>query len=200
MARLHLKGITAFFNFGPSGDLIKPKLEIAEIDQGGLGLPDSTFYKRTDPGSVQLRKKYVEHISKMFVLAGVKLREAVVDADDVMAVENQLAASALPPEDLQDPTKLYHPGTIEPLQGEVPSLDWNGYFQTLNIKVPTIIDITEPKFMEAMESVLKNTTLDKIKTYLKWHILEDMGPFVGKKVYAEWFSFNGKILEGQQKP
>ena len=43
---------------------------IADLDQGGLGLPDRDYYLKTDEKSVDIRKKYVEHLQNMLVLAG----------------------------------------------------------------------------------------------------------------------------------
>ena len=199
IGRLHLAGISVFFSFGAAGDLKEPTLEIAEVDQGGMGLPDSTFYTKTDDASVAVRAKYQEHITKMFLLAGTSNTEALSAAAEVMAVEYTLAANALPPEDLQDPTKLYHPGDLKALQAQTRSLDWPQYFAALGIKTPQIIDPTEPQFMEAVDSIL-NSDLGRLKTYLKWHVIEAMAPYLGKSIYNEWFDFNGRILNGQQVP
>src|SRR4051794_21534742 len=70
VARLHKEQVYVFFNFGSTADPKNASMDIAEVDQGGLGLPEKDFYFRTDARSVDVRKKYVAHIGKMFELMG----------------------------------------------------------------------------------------------------------------------------------
>ena len=72
VARLQQRQISVFFEFGPTPDLKNASMMIAGIDQGGLGLPEKDYYLRTDPKSVELRKKYVAMIAKIFSLIGVR--------------------------------------------------------------------------------------------------------------------------------
>ena len=43
---------------------------IAQLDQGGLGLPERDYYFKTDAKSVELRTKYELHVRRMFQLLG----------------------------------------------------------------------------------------------------------------------------------
>ena len=61
------------------------------IDQGGITLPDRDYYMKDDPKSVETRQKYVEHVQKMFELAGDKPEVAAAEAKTVLAVETGLA-------------------------------------------------------------------------------------------------------------
>jgi putative endopeptidase len=70
MGALQRVGVGTFFGFGSDQDFKDSSQVIAEVDQGGLGLPDRDYYFKEDPKSVEQRKKYVEHVEKMFVLAG----------------------------------------------------------------------------------------------------------------------------------
>ena len=70
LAQLHLLGANVLFRFGSSPDLKNSSMDIADIDQGGLGLPDRDYYLNTDARSVQLREKYLSHVQKMLELIG----------------------------------------------------------------------------------------------------------------------------------
>ncbi|MDQ2713251.1 MAG: M13 family metallopeptidase, partial [Acidobacteriota bacterium] len=76
VARLHQRQVSVFFRFGPAPDLKNAKMNIADFDQGGLGLPEKDYYFRTDPKSVEIRQKYVSSIAKIFSLIGVAPSEA----------------------------------------------------------------------------------------------------------------------------
>ncbi len=58
------------FGFGSGEDFKDSTQVIGQVDQGGLGLPDRDYYFKDDAKSVELRKKYVEHVAKMFQLLG----------------------------------------------------------------------------------------------------------------------------------
>ena len=70
IAVLHRNGISAFFTFNAEPDLRNANNVIAGVDQGGLGLPDRDYYLKTDAKNVERRMKYLEHVQKMFELAG----------------------------------------------------------------------------------------------------------------------------------
>lgn len=200
IARLHLEGVNVLFSFSSTTDLKDPTLTTAELDQGGMGLPDSTYYKKTDAESVKLRGQYQTHIAAMFVLAGQSQTEAAASALDVLSVENALAQIALPPEDLQDPTKLYNPSDAKALGTMASHFNWNDYFQGLGIKTPAITNVSEPKFLGEVDALVNTLTVAQLRTYLKWHLIESIAPLLGQKLYTEWFNFEGKILNGEQTP
>jgi putative endopeptidase len=198
VGKMHLKGAPAFFSFSAAADLHDSTLEIAEVDQGGMGLPDSGYYTKQDAGSQKIRDQYLAHIKAMLVLAGYSAADADAAAADVFAIEKSLGENALPPESLQDPTVLYHGLDLTALRAQTPDFNWDLYFTSLSIPAPKLINVTEAKFMAEVNNLVKNTDLGAIRNYLKFRTLESMAPALGKAIYAEWFDFNGKILAGRQ--
>jgi putative endopeptidase len=61
IVRLHGEGVDVLFAFDSGSDFKNASQIIAQVDQGGLGMPDRDYYFKDDPKSVELRKKYVEH-------------------------------------------------------------------------------------------------------------------------------------------
>ena len=95
MVELYRGGISPFFHFGPSPDAKNSSQMIADLDQGGLGLPDRDYYLKTDDKSVELRKQYVAHVQKIFELLGTPAAEAARRAQTVMAIEMSWPLSSL---------------------------------------------------------------------------------------------------------
>src|SRR6185437_5206183 len=83
LAHLHTIGVNAFFDFSANQDFANANQVISYYNAGGLGLPERDYYFRTDPKSAEQRKQYVEHVRKMFVLAGEPEAQASKDADTV---------------------------------------------------------------------------------------------------------------------
>ena len=91
-------------------------MTIADLDQGGTGLPDRDYYLKTGEKDVALRNQYVAHVQKMFELIGVEPAEAARKAQAVLALETKLAQGALDRVSRRDPS----PGEPSP---SVPSAD-----------------------------------------------------------------------------
>ena len=70
-------------------DFKNPTVITVYTQQSGLGLPDREYYLKEDDRSKEIRTKYVDHIGKMFDLAG--LEEGDKSARVVMNLETRLA-------------------------------------------------------------------------------------------------------------
>ena len=84
----------ALFSFYSMPDMHDSNLTIANLDQGGLTLPDRDYYLKDDAKSVETREKYLQHLQKMFELASDKPEAATAEAR-YAAVETGLAKAAM---------------------------------------------------------------------------------------------------------
>jgi putative endopeptidase len=66
------KGEAYLFDFGPEADFKNSEMNIAYATQGGLGLPDTTYYK--DAEYKQERTDYEAHIAKVLETGGCRRR------------------------------------------------------------------------------------------------------------------------------
>src|SRR4051812_10228941 len=66
----HTRGTSVVFGFGGDQDPSNSARVIANLNQGGLGLPDRDYYLRDDSASRKMRADYVDNVAAMFVLAG----------------------------------------------------------------------------------------------------------------------------------
>ena len=67
--RLAICTATASQRFSASArcpDMHDSRQTIANIDQGGLTLPDRDYYLKDDAKSVETRQKYLEHVQRCF--------------------------------------------------------------------------------------------------------------------------------------
>ena len=82
-------GAPPFFRFSSEQDAKDSTQMIADVDQGGLGLPDRDYYLKTDEKSAETRKQYHEHLIRMFELLGRDAAVAQKSADAVLAIETE---------------------------------------------------------------------------------------------------------------
>ena len=91
------------FRFGVEQDDKDSSKQIAGIAQGGLSLPDRDYYIVDSKRFQEIRKQYVEHMTKMFTLAGDSPEQAAKEAAAVMEIETALAKASTSRTDLRDP-------------------------------------------------------------------------------------------------
>ncbi|MGI8437824.1 MAG: M13 family metallopeptidase [Chthoniobacterales bacterium] len=202
IAHLHLMGVNAFFGFTSGQDDKNSTMVIAQAYQGGLGMPDRDYYTKDDDASKKLREAYVAHVTKMLTLIGDKPDQAKAGAEKVMALETSLAKPARTRVELRDPQKNYNKMSVPDLQALMPNWNWLVYFRAINLTDPGEINVGQPDFFKAANEVLKTTSLDDWKTYLRWHLVKDAAPQLSSDFVNENFKFFGTTLTGakQLKP
>ncbi len=102
IARLHDENVSVLFRFRSTPDPDKSTMTIADVDQGGLGLPDKSYY--LEPKDEETRQKYVQHISRMLQLIGEKPERADAQAKTILALETALAKASLARVDTKKPS------------------------------------------------------------------------------------------------
>jgi len=196
MVPLALSGVAVLFNFSSSPDPKNSTRMIADIDQGGLGLPDRDYYLKDDPKSVKLRDQYVAHIQKMLELSGVSPAQAPAQAQVVMRIETDLAKGSLDLVSRRDPNQVYHKMSVKELAALSPTIDWPKYFSALDTPSFTDLNVDVPEFFKTVDTVLKNSSVADLKTYLRWHLLHAEAPLLAKPFVDENFHYFGQILTG----
>src|SRR5688572_9786342 len=121
IGKLHDVGVTVPFIVFAGEDLHEPSKTIAHVYAGGLGMPDRDYYLKTEPRFVEARTKYLEHVAKMFELAGTPAGQAKKNADIVFAFEKRLAEASLDNVQLRDPKLQDHPTAFADLPKLAPN-------------------------------------------------------------------------------
>jgi len=199
IVRLHREGADVLFGFDSGSDFKNASQIIAEVDQGGLGLPDRDYYFKNDEKSVELRKKYIAHVAKMFVLLGDNESKAAQEAQAVMEIETGLAQGALDQTSRRDPQKIYHKLTNEDLAAMSPAFNWSMYFEGVGAPGFDSLNVVEPEFIKNMQEVIGAHSLEDWKTYLRWHTLHANVQVLPAAFVNENFEFFNKTLQGTKE-
>jgi putative endopeptidase len=195
-ARLRGVGIGTLFSFYVDQDAKQSERYAAHLDQGGLGLPDRDYYVGDSPDSKRIRKLYQEHVAKMFELLGDKPEEAAAGAEAVLKIETKLAEASRTPTDLRDREKNYNKMSLDELADLTPNLKWDDYLDTLNVKDAKYVIVGQPEFFERVNELLQSVSPKDWKTYLRWHLVHDMGSYLSRPFEEESFRFYDQELRG----
>lgn len=198
VAKLHARGVDAFFVFRSVPDYQNAQEVIGLVDQGGLGLPDRDFYLRDDERSQALLHAYREHVQRMFVLAGEEKEAASQKADVVLSLEAELAEASMPRVERRDPYKVYNRIDRQGLEARAPSFPWSAYFETSGMGDIEAINVAVPDFFTRFDELLQSRDPAEIRTYLSWHLLRSAAPALSEPFVEEDFAFQ-KVLTGQEE-
>ena len=196
VARLQREGADVMFQFSSGQDFKDSNQVIAQVDQGGLGLPERDYYLKQDAQSAKLRGEYVEHVARMFVLAGETAAEAKAGAETVMKMETALAQGSLDIVSRRDPEKVYHKIATREMETLSPVFHWNEYLRASGAPEFASVNVAWPAYMEALNGAIGRFSLADWKTYLTWHVLHAAAPLLPEAFVKENFDFYGKTLTG----
>ena len=201
LARLHDGRGNGAVLFGYSAwqDFESSDRYIGTFFSGGLGLPERDYYLEDSPRMIETRQRYVEHIARLWELAGGDADEAEQVAAQVLTLETALARATLPVTDQQDPTKLNHPMKIRELGRAAKGFDWERYMALRSPDAPERINATEPAFLTAVAGIIDDTPMTELRNYLTWSFLRSHARWLSAPVADESFAFNFGYLFGIQE-
>jgi putative endopeptidase len=201
MGELEGEGSNApLFRFGVGVDEKDSSKQIAEIDQGGLSLPDRDYYIVDSARFKGIRTQYMEHVTKMFTLAGDTPEQAAKEAGSVMEIETALAQAAMSRTDRRQPENVYHIYTLTDFEKLTPDFDFAVYFKDVQIRPFDTLNVATPNFFKALNELIAKEPIEAWKSYFRWHTLHEAASNLPKAFFDENFDFFGKTLAGQKEP
>ena len=189
----------AMFAFTSTQDLDNASQVVAQLDQGGLGLPDRDYYFRADAKSKEIRRQYVAHIRNMLRLAGESTERASADAKNIVNMETELARSSMDIVKRRDPANLNHKMSLQQVRALMPSFDWDAYFAELQPPPTDHYLVLTPDFLRGLQKQLDTRSLAQWKSYFRWNLLHTSASMLPTKFVDETFDFYNKTLLGQKE-
>jgi putative endopeptidase len=186
-------GSGSFFWFFVDHDPAEATRHLLAIRPGGRELPDRSYY--LEPKYAALRQSYLEHIRALAALLGVS-----INPDSVLAIETELATADLPPAQERNPRELYHPLSLDQVVALAPHFPWAAYVEALGITGPDRINVVSPSYLTALDALLVNHSLDQLRDYVRWQLLEDEASRLDQAFEDEQFAFHDRLLLGESSP
>ena len=167
------------------------------IWQYGLSLPEKDYYFNDAERFVKIREAFVEHMRKMFKLAGFE--QPRKSAEAIMKLETAIAKDHWDVVASRDSTKTYNKYALKDLAELAPGVDWNAYLAALGADKQADIIINQPSYVTGLAKIINDTDLATWKTYLHWHLLTSFAGDLGEAFDNENFDFYSRILNGQEE-
>ena len=138
----------------------------------------------------------MRHVARMFGFIGKTTEQASALADQVVKVETQLAAARLDKVARRDPAKRYNPKSTEELSKINTSITWSKYFSTIGADGIDTVILTDLGYFSALDNVMKNNSVDDIKAYLWWSLIDGTASRLSMEMDRANWDFYSKTLRG----
>jgi putative endopeptidase len=198
IARVHLIGPNPLFNFYSSPDLHNADQVIAFIDQGGLTLPDRDFYLKEDAKNQELRKSLVEYATQVFTLTGQPSGQAGQSAQTVLRIETALAKASMDRTARRDPKNRDHKMSRDAAEQLGPNFYLERYFSDIGAPTFSELNVVNPDFFRQVNSVVESESLESLKAYVSWQMLDAAAPWLSQPFVEANFKMR-QALTGQKE-
>jgi len=179
-------------------DLDDPTRYAPFLLQGGLGMPDRSYYLDPAESMVTIRGEYLRHVTAMLRLAG--LSDADTRAAAVVDLETRMAKAHTSREDSGDVMKGNNHWRRADFTTKAPGLDWEAFFAAAGLQQPDTFVVWQPATFAGLSALTTEVPLATWKDYLTFHALQARSRVLPKAVVDQSFSFYGKVLSGTTQP
>ena len=190
--RLFRADVGGLFYIYPAPDAGNPDRILLYSGQGGLGLPDESYYR--DAKFAPVVQAYRDHIATVFGLAGVADPEAA--AGRVVALETALASHHWDKVTLRDPQKTYNLKSAEEASRLFPLLPtWFDAAAIAPEKRAELV-ISTPDFFSGASALLVSEPLPVWQEWLALRVISAAAPYLSAALVEANFAFYGTTLSG----
>lgn len=189
-----------FLSIGAGADLNDSSMNTVYLGANGLGLLDRDYYILEDSKSKEIRVEYKKHISRMLQMLGDSEVDATAAAEKILEMETALAIPRLDKVESRDARNFNNPRSVEEADAMLTSVDLKKMIKDLGIKKEfDTLTVTQLKYTAALDKFLNNTSIEDIKTLVRWDTFNSAAGRLSTDVETANWEFYSKYLSGAKK-
>ena len=199
-ALVHAVSTAPFFSFYVAQDDRLSSKHAIFINQGGLSLPERSYYFDKDPQATNVRVQFLNYATSMYRIMGYEQPEARKVAENTLDLETELARISRKMEDTRDPLKNYNKISFGELKKSMPGFQWEQFTAAAGLAAVDSVVVGQPEFLHGLSSCLRVYPLADWKNYLKLHLIAGLARCMDDSTYKTHFSFYSTTLRGIKSP
>ncbi|MBK5188163.1 MAG: M13 family metallopeptidase, partial [Gemmatimonadaceae bacterium] len=172
-------------------------VNIVQVTQSGLGMPDRDYYLKQDAKMASARAAYVAYITQMMTLA--KQPDPAGAANRILALETGVATPQWERARTRDRDASYNRMSVAELGALTPSFSWKRYLGAAGLSRAADVVVRQPDYVKALDAIYANTPASTWREYLTFKLLDDFASVLPAPFVQAQFAFRGKTLNGQQE-
>ncbi|MDE6564417.1 MAG: M13 family metallopeptidase [Muribaculaceae bacterium] len=195
-----MPGLDVFFGTGVMADLKNSDINTMYWGQGGLGLGDRDYYTDQTERAESVRAAYRTYLTTIAALIGYDEARANEFADNVMAIETELAGKQMTRTEMRNIAACYNPTTVAELAKKYPNVDLKGYFKLQNLDVDTVV-VEQPAYFAAVAEALAKQPEQILRDYMTASYVGSAANYLGDDFINANFALN-QVMSGveEQQP
>lgn len=190
--RLFRADVSGLFYIYPAPDAGNPERVLLYTGQGGLGLPDESYYR--EEKFAPTVQAYREYVGTMFGMAGIA--DPAGAAARVVALETALASHHWDNVTLRDPQKTYNLKSADQANELFPLLDtWFDAADIVPEKRQELV-VSTPDFFAGAAALLVSESLPIWQEWLALRVINSAAPYLSAAFVDANFAFYGTKISG----
>lgn len=198
---LQRTGALSAFNFFTNNDALDPDKYVVYLYQGGLGLPDESYYR--DEKYAEIRDAYLKFIENILVLGGRadNTADAAAAAQRILSLETQLAAAHWDVVKDRDSELTYNPMTFAEFTAAAPEFDFVAWLAGVAAPEGSFAEVVsrEPSFFTTFAQIWANFDDQAWRDWFAFHIISGRASYLTEELVEANFDFYGRTLSGAQE-
>ena len=183
------------FGLWVAQDLDSPERYVPFLLQGGLGMPDRSYYLDPAPAMAAIRAQYAAHLRALLQLTGTA--EPAARAQRVIELEQRIAAVQATRDETRDVRRADNHWRRSDFHRLAPGLDWTSLFDAAGLPgAQRDLVVWQPGAIRGIAALVGSEPLATWKDYLWVHAVEHRAALLPKAIVAEHFAFYGTVLRG----
>lgn len=162
-----------------------PGMQLLNVTQGGLGLPERDYYLNKD--FAPQREAYRLYLQRTFKAIGTP--DPVSAAADVLEFETYVAQLSWTPADSRNidlTTNRYSPADLATY---APGLDWAAFFEGMGTPQQAMLIASQNTAIQKLAQLYDRTPLETLKLWQQFHIADDAAPYMHKAMVDSRFEY-----------
>jgi predicted metalloendopeptidase len=185
------------FGLWVAQDLDDPSHYAPFLLQGGLGLPDRSYYLDSAAAMATIRGEYRKHVEAMLQLAGIP--DPGAKADAIVGLETKIATAHWSRERSGDVSKGNNHWPRSAFSAKAPGLDWEAFFSGAGLRRPRQFVVWQPSAFTGMARLVGSEPLETWKDYLTFHAIQSRASVLPAALDRQSFAFFGPVLSGAKQ-
>ena len=99
----------------------------------------------------------------------------------------------------RDRRKTYNMMSVADLQKLTPAVNWNNYFTKLGITKLDSLNVSQPKYMTALQTIFTGNKVEDWKAYLRWMLIDNASDVLTTEIEKANWDFYSQTLQGAKK-
>ncbi|GEP27388.1 MULTISPECIES: M13 family metallopeptidase [Cryobacterium] len=194
LGRLERGGVAGAFHLYVDNDPGNPERYLVFIAQGGIGLPDESYYR--EEKFADIRAKYQQFLERMFTLAG--FADAAGRAARVFELETELASHHWDKVSTRDSEKTYNLRTWDQVSALAAGADVDLWLEGLDGPSGALAEVVvrEPSYIVGLAATLTEDRLEAWQDWLRWQVIRSSAAYLSGEFVEANFDFYGRTLSG----